>query len=370
MSVPLARRQLAARRGRTLAASGGVGVALLLILALNAIFGGVQQRLTAFLDQTRADVIVAQHGVTSIHMSQSALGPDTATRVAAIKGVASARGILLISASVERGGTRAVTYLIGADGPRTLLPLAAGRAAGPGEIVLDRASLQALGGHLGSTVDALETPLRVSGEVTGTASIVSAVALLRRGDLARAAQVPADSLSYVLVRGQSGVDSATLAQRIERALPGVSATTRTRFAASERRVTGDMSTDLVHGMVLVGFIVGVCVAGLVAYTAKLQQLRDFTVLRALGLDLGRSLLLLLRQIVAIVLGGFLLALATVYVLAAAVPRVMPAVTLDVRADDIAGALLAAILVALLAAALPLVRIARVDPASAFHRRSA
>lgn len=128
-----------------------------------------------------------------------------------------------------------------------------------------------------------------------------------------------------------------------------------------------MSTDLVRGMVLVGFIVGICVAGLVAYTATLQQLRDFTVLRALGLDLSRSVLLLLRQIVAIVLGGFLLALALVYALAAAVPRVMPAVALDVRAVDIGSALLAAILVALVAAVLPLIRVARVDPASAFRR---
>ncbi len=367
MSVPLARRQLVARRGRSLAASGGVAAALLLVLALNAIFAGVQQRITAFLDQTQADVIVAQQGVTSIHMSQSALAPDTAERARAIPGVAMAHGILLISASVERGGTRAVTYLIGTDGQKTLLPLTAGRPPGSGEIVLDRASLQTLGVNLGSTVEALEAPLRVSGEISGTASIVSAVALLRRGDLARAARISADSLSYVLVRAQPGVEPATLARRIERALPGVTATTRARFAASERRVTGDMSTDLVSGMVLVGFIVGICVAGLVAYTATLQQLRDFTVLRALGLDLSRSLLLLLRQIVAIVLGGFLLALALVYILAAAVPRMMPAVTLDVRAADIGSALLAAILVALVAAALPLIRVARVDPASAFRR---
>ena len=113
MSVPVARRQLVARRGRTLAASCGVGAALLLILALNAIFAGVQQRITAFLDQTSADVIVAQSGVTTIHMSQSSLPVGTEARVAAVDGVASARGILLISATVavSISATTLLTFL-------------------------------------------------------------------------------------------------------------------------------------------------------------------------------------------------------------------------------------------------------------------
>lgn len=367
MSVPVARRQLVARRGRTLAACCGVGAALLLILALNAIFAGVQQRITAFLDQTGAAVIVAQQGVTSIHMSESALPAGTDARVAAVEGVSSAQAILLISGTVERAGRRSVTYLIGADGAASLRPLTAGRMPNAGEIVLDRGSMDALGIGIGGRVTALGAPFRVSGEVSGTASIVSAVALLRRIDLVRAAQIPSDALSYVLVRAGPGTDADVLAGRIERAVPGVTATSRPRFAASERRVTGDMSTDLVRAMVLVGFVIGVCVAGLVAYTATLQQLRDFTVLRALGLDLRRSLLLLLQQIAAIVAGGLLLALISVEVLAAVVPRALPAVALDVRAGDVASAIAAAALVTIAAAALPLIRVVRVDPASAFRR---
>ena len=117
MSVPVARRQLVARRGRTISACLGIGAALLLILALNAIFAGVQMRITSFLDQTGADVVVAQRGVTTIHMSQSALPPRAPARIARVPGVASAQGVLLISASVERNGQRSVTYLIGSDDP-------------------------------------------------------------------------------------------------------------------------------------------------------------------------------------------------------------------------------------------------------------
>ena len=47
MSVPVARRQLLARKGRTFAGLAGIALALLLVLALKAIFAGMEQRLTA-----------------------------------------------------------------------------------------------------------------------------------------------------------------------------------------------------------------------------------------------------------------------------------------------------------------------------------
>jgi uncharacterized protein (DUF697 family) len=38
---------------------------------------------------------------------------------------------------------------------------------------------------------------------------------------------------------------------------------------------GDIATDIVRGMILVGFVIGVAVAALVAYSATLAQLRDY-----------------------------------------------------------------------------------------------
>ena len=73
----------------------------------------------------------------------------------------------------------------------------------------------------------------------------------------------------MLVRARPGVGAQALTRRIERRVPGVTASTRERFAASERRVVGDMSTDIVRGMILVGFVIGVAVAGLVAYSHTL-----------------------------------------------------------------------------------------------------
>ena len=90
-NVPLARRQLLAKSGRAMAGVGGIAVALLLVLALQAIFAGMEGRLTVYIDRSGADVIVAQQGVQTMHMTQSAVPAGAAAVIGRVPGVASSR---------------------------------------------------------------------------------------------------------------------------------------------------------------------------------------------------------------------------------------------------------------------------------------
>lgn len=366
MNVPLARRQLLVRKGRTLAGVAGIAAALLLVLALKAIFAGMEERLTAYIDRSGADVIVAQRGVDTMHMTESALPEQTASAVAGVPGVAEARPILYVPATVELGEKRGIVYLIGDDSGGAPLPLAGGRRPRSGEIVLDRALAERLGAGRGASVRALGTSFRVSGEVSGLTLITNSFAFVRREDLAFVLG-SAGVVGYLLVEARPGVEAAELAERIDASVPGVTASTRAAFARSERRVVGDMSTDIVRAMILVGFVIGVAVAGLVSYSATLSQLRDYAVLRALGLRARRALALAVGQVGATVAAGFLLALALVWVLAAILPSLTPTLVLAVGAGDVAQALAVAAAVALAAAVFPVLRVARVDPASAFRK---
>ena len=366
MSVPLARRQLVVRPGRTLAGLAGIATALLLVLALKAIFAGMEGRLTAYIDSSGADVIVAQRGVDTMHMTESALPEGVAAGVASVAGVGEARPILYVATMLERGEARGIAYLIGDDSGGAPIPLVAGRRPRSGEVLLDRGLARSLGVEAGSTVQALGRTFRVSGEVEGLASITNSVAFAPRRELARLLGTPG-VVSYVLVRARRGVAPEALTGRIERAVPGVTASTRAEFARSERRVVGDMSTDLVRAMIVVGFVIGVAVAGLVAYSSTLAQLRDYAVLRALGLRARRALGLALAQVGAMVVAGFALALAVVILLSLVLPKLSPALALAVRPGDVAQALAVAGAVAVAAAAFPVVRVARVDPASVFRR---
>ena len=71
--IRLAFRNLFQTKIRLLISVGGVALALLLILALDAIFTGVEKRLTAYIDNSGADIFVAQSEVRNLHMASSSL---------------------------------------------------------------------------------------------------------------------------------------------------------------------------------------------------------------------------------------------------------------------------------------------------------
>ncbi len=366
MSVPLARRQLLARKGRTLAGLAGIAVALLLVIALNAILAGMEGRLTSYIDRSGADVVVAQDGVRTMHMTQSVLPERTARAIAAVPGVARATPVVYVPTMLERGEKRSLVYLIGEDPAAKTLPLVSGRRARAGEIVLDEALATLIGARPGTTVTSLGRRFRVVGQIAGTSSIASSIALADRHDLSGLLRSEG-SVNYVFVRARESVAAGELTRRIKHAIPSVTASTRAEFSRSEHRLVGDMSTDIVRSMILVGFVIGVAVAGLVAYSATLSQLRDYAVLRALGLRARRALALVLAQVGVLVLLGFALSIALLAVLAWVLPELSPTLALAVRTGDVALALAVAAAVAAVAAAFPVLRLARVDPASVFRR---
>ncbi len=366
MSVPVARRQLLARKGRTIAGLAGIALALLLILAFKGLLAGAETRLTGYIDRSGADVVVADEGVRTMHMTQSVLPARVAAALETVPGVERATPILYAPGMLEQGDERSLVYLIGEDFQAETAPLVRGRRARAGEIVVDEALAGLIGARPGTTVTALGRRFRVVGQIAGTSSIASSVALTQRRDLARLVR-SGDSVSYVLVRARPGVGAQALATRIEQVVPGVTSSTRAEFSRSERRLVGDMTTDIVRAMIFVGFLIGVAVSGLAAYSSTLAQLRDYAVLRALGLRARRALALVLAQVGALVVLGFAVAVALVTLLGWLLPRLSPTLAVTVHARDVALTFAVAAAVSAAAATLPIVRVARVDPASAFRR---
>jgi putative ABC transport system permease protein len=366
MSVPVATRQLLFRKGRTLGGLVGIAAALLRVLALKAIFAGMEDRLTAYIEGSGADVIVAQRGVQTMHMTQSALPERAVTVVGAVPGVARATPILYVPATIQRGPKRGLAYLIGDETGGMTMKLSRGRPAGRDGIVLDRGLADQLGAPVGSSVRAFGHRFQVTGEVTGFTLLTNSFAFVRRKDLGRTLRSP-NVVSYILVMAKPGLAAEEVARRIEASVPEVTASTRQVFAASERRVVGDMSTDVVRAMILVGFVIGVAVAGLVAYSASLAQLRDYAVLRALGMRARRAIGLGVAQAATTVTAGLLLAIGLFWALAQLLPALSPALALAIEPGDVVQTVAIAGAVAVGAAAIPAIRVSRVDPASVFRR---
>ena len=62
----------------------------------------------------------------------------------------------------------------------------------------------------------------------------------------------------------------------------MTAQSRTAFAEQERKLIGDMASDMLAIMNLAGFVIGLAVVALTVYTATLDRRSEYGVLKAVG----------------------------------------------------------------------------------------
>ena len=365
----LAIRNLFQSKARLLITAGGVALSLMLILALDAIFQGVEKQVTAYIDQSGADVFVAQEGVRNMHMASSSLRASALGRVEAVDGVASVTPILYVTNVVSIGDSRNVVYVIGlprgarVGGPSRVVE--GHGIPGPGEAVIDRAVAAKAGVGLGDQVKILGREFTISGLTTGTVNLVSSVTFISMQDF-RQALGGTDAVSFLLVRARKGVSAAELASRIEASVKGVTAQTTAAFSDQERRVIRDMSTDLIAIMNLVGLLISLAVMALTTYTATLSRRAEYGVLKALGARNADLRLTVVFQAMLSVAISFSVGLALTFLLAALVPLTAMNLALLVSGESLLKVGALSLSIAGASALLPVVQIGRLDPARVFR----
>ena len=369
-TVLLARRNLGKNRVRLLASVGGVALALTLTLALDAIYAGVANQLTAYIEQAGADVWVAQSGVRNLHMVASSMPESVVDEVGAVDGVAAVTPILEATDTISAGDERGVVYVIGLPagasmgGPWNIVEGSA--QVGPGEIIVDRGFAAKAGMSIGDAVGVLGGEARIVGLSGGTATLLNSVAFVSIEDF-RAVRGDARVISFALVRVAGGASPEAVAADIERLVPGVTAQSRADFVAQERRIVTDMSADVISIMSVVGFVVALAVVALTVYVATLARRREFGVLKALGARNRVLYRVVLVQAVLSVAVGFVIGLAFTGLLAFAIARTDLNLELAITAASLAKVGLFAAIIAGVAAILPIRQVADVDPAVVFQR---
>lgn len=366
--VPLARRALFQDRRRAALAAGGVAAALMLVLLLDGIFAGAMRQVTAYVRSSPADVIVSQRGVRTMHMSVSALAPQTVTAAARADGVAWAEGIRFTSSTITSASGRQLSYIIGYDpagraGPRQLVR---GRRPGPREAVVDRVAADRLGLRVGSPVQVLGEQFRVSGLFRGGTSMINTTTFITTNDYAR---LRGSAIAYVLVGAKPGTSPTAIASRVARALPQATVQTRARFTHEEAAIVKDMSADLMRIMTIVGFLIALAVIALTLFTLTLSKLREHAVVKALGSSNRGVSMVVARQAVWSVMIALVLATVLAVLIGRVVGQVDPALQVTIEPGSVVRAGLGALAVGALGSIIPLRRVFKVDPASAFRRAS-
>lgn len=369
MGVPIARRNLFESKTRLLVSTGGVALAMLLVLALDGVFAGAMRGVTAYIDMTRFDVVVSQEGVRNLHMTSSQFPLYKLDRLRSVPGVADVAPILFSSAFLVSGDRRSLVYLIGYEPKELGGPAPSGnvpRTLERGDVVVDEKIAGEMGLGIGDTVSVLGRDFRVAGLVSGTVSITNSVAYIRFDDFEEATRLRRIA-SFGLVRVRPGTDPSSVADRIQEKVGDLTVQTKAGFADSERRIISDMSTDILRIMSLVGFFIGLAVVGLTVYTATLSKLKEFGVLKALGAPASRLFGVVLAQALMSVALGLAAAVAAALALSAVLGLTGAGIRVVVEYSSVVRVALAGTVIAVAASAAPIVRVARIEPADVFRR---
>ena len=366
--VPIARRALFQDRRRSVLATGGVGAALVLILLLDGIVSGAMQQVTWYLRSSPADVIVSQKDVRTMHMSMSALPPETVEMVRNVDGVAWAEGLRYASSTVTSADGRQLSYVFGYEPAGHLGPdtLTRGRVPASGEALVDETAADRLHITIGGRLQVFGEWFTVSGLYSGGTSMINTITFITTDDYAR---LRGQSVSYVFIGAQPGGSADTLADRLAASLPQATVTTRSRFVSQEAAVVGDMTADLIQIMSLVGFLIALAVIGLTLFTLTLGKLREHAVVKALGSSNGRVGAIVLTQAFWSVALALVVATVVSVGTGALVGRLMPSLLVTIELTSVVRAALGALLVGALGSIIPLRRVLKVDPATAFRRAS-
>ncbi|CAG0934944.1 putative ABC transporter permease [Thermoflexales bacterium] len=370
----LAFRNLFQNKVRLIISVGGVALALLLSLSLDAILEGIQRQVTTYIDQSGADIFVAQAGVRNMHMASSWLPASMVGKVRGVPGVESVTPILYVTNVIEASDNAPymalnLAYIIGlppnatAGGP----PRIAEGVSIPakGEAIIDRAVAAKSGVVLGDKIKILGEELTLAGLSESMTTFTGSIAFISKKDFDRI-RGETGAVSFILVKVELGESPAEVARRIENQVDKVTAEPRTGFAAQERKVVQDMSTDIVTIMNLIGFVIGLAVMALTVYTATLARRKEYGVLKALGARSAHLYRAVLAQALISVGVGFALSLLITLILSASVPYLGVSLSLQINGASLIRVGGLSIVIAGLSAMLPIKQIAGLDPALVFR----
>jgi putative ABC transport system permease protein len=349
---------------------GGVALALLLVFSLDAILAGSERQLTAYIDDTGADLFISQKGVRNMHMASSSIPRITLDEVQNVDGVEEATPILYLTNVIDVGEQQFLAYIIGMEketpfgGPWELTE---GRSKpNQGEIIIDHTVAQKSNLSLGNNVDVLGRSFEIIGLSKGTTSIINSVAFINLEDFYQ--QRGTDQvISYILATVAKGQSPEVVAGRIESQIPEITASPRDVFSTGEASIIEDMGADIISLMNLIGFLIGLAVTGLTTYTATLARRSEYGMLKALGAKNIHLYTTVVWQALISVAVGFIIAIGLTLLLKGVIPFITPEMGVILTGDSMVKIAFAAGGIALVSAILPIRQISKLDPAMVFRR---
>lgn len=365
----LARRNLFKERTRLLISVGGVAFAVMLMVLLRGLYVSYEQKVGAYFEHIGSDAWVVQEGTADFFHSFSLVPHDLADQVGALDGVRGVEPYLARQVAFELNGRDVLLYVAGFDpespitGPIQLVD--GTLAVGDDGIVIDEVFASKEGVGLGDVLTLNGRDLTVEGISAGGDMVMFQYAFAATPtvrDIVDMQQVD----NALLVELAAGTTVDDLQERLPPAAADLDVRTTDEVVASNEEVITASFLPVISALLGIGFLVGTAVIGLTIYSAVLEKRREYGVLKAIGSRTRQMVTLVSAQAVMSAVLGYVAGIGLAVLAAAAADRWVPAFTTQLVATDVAWLALAVVVMAVLASALPLTRVAHIDPAEVFR----
>jgi putative ABC transport system permease protein len=346
-----------------------VACSVVLVVTLRALYWGVIDEATRYVRTSGADLWVAQEGTPGDFLQSRSILPLTdQPRIEAVAGVERVAPLLSRPVGLRLQGKDADLFLLGVP-PGGLVgwPQAVRDTdlrPGAGEIVVDRVFAKNFDVHTGDRLAIGPTGLTVAGVISGGNAFAYQFAWANLGDVAAISGTEGFT-SYYLVN-TSGEDAAEVGARITAEVPGTQVFAGTELADRNADNLREGFLPILWVLVIVAFVVGTAVIGLIIYTATLEKTKEYGVLKAIGFSNRRLYTVVFQQSLLAATAGFLLGCFLSVLLGPAIERLVPVFVTDIRWGDIVFAGTGAFAMAVLASFVPARPVARLDPAEVFR----
>jgi putative ABC transport system permease protein len=323
------------------------------------------------IDHTDADVWMGAPGVLSVDLGRP-IREGYLARVAAMPEVARCEAYLQGFAywSKRSGGTE-LCMVIGsrlADDPLgavdKLDPELRFRLQEPGTIVIDESDMARLGIRgLGDTAEVSGHHVKVVGFTRGLPSLAGPYVFCSINTARPLLRLLPDQITYALARCHDRSQAPAVVARLRSEYDNISAFTKDEFSYRSRMhwLTKTKAGIALGYAAALGLLVGAVVTSQTLYAATAASLREFAVLRALGIPRWRMMGMVISQAFWVGVVGICLALPVVYGLASVAGRLGVQVLLPWWLQ--VGAAVVTLVMALLSGLFALRSLRKVEPAT-------
>lgn len=369
MTVPLARRNLNYERGKLLFQMLGIAATLALIALLLGLREGMFASLTAYIDNSGADLVISQLGVKGFFSSESALEATLHDQLENQNGIADVRHILVADVIFTHESAKTPVLLIGYNPQAEIgIPwhISDGRAVQrDNEILLDIWLAWRSDIHLGDTVSLMGSDFTVVGLTRETSSWMSPYIFVSQHAAENILQKP-NTASFFLLNLEPRANANQVATDIEADFSGISVLTVDDMAAADRRVMATVLDTPINVMLLISAAISIAVMGIITYSSIQSRKREYSVLKAIGAGNRWLAWLVVKETLYRTVLSFVFGTVLAYTVGTLIMQVMPQFTVIIQLKMVVIVALIALFVSILAALIPVRQMAKIDPATVFN----